>query len=200
MDAFARRQADLRARRDRYEAAVARDGDVRRPVHAFVRPRQVDPDQQGPAAAVDDVLRLEPVEMPRRVLSFLQVQQFFRVDFRVAVRHGAVAVADRDQGKADAVKITLAVVGDVPAQAAVADLVVFMPFPAPFLRGKMTERGQIAVLPRAHGFHFPDGPVDLRTFHGILFSQPVFSGAVPAAVCRPVRMTPFRCFRVFMIA
>ena len=34
----------------------------------------------------------------------------------------------------------------------VADLVVFMPLGFPFLRRKIAERRQVAMLPRAHGF------------------------------------------------
>lgn len=68
VDALPRYKADLRPRRYRQAAAVARNGDVRASIHALIRQREVDPEQQDAAPAVDDVLRFEPVKMPGRVL------------------------------------------------------------------------------------------------------------------------------------
>ena len=77
----------------------------------------------------------------------------------------AVAVADGDEGKAHLVKVAHAVVGDIPAQHTVANLVILMADLLPLLRREMAEGRQIAVVFFAHCLQFPEGFVDLGAFH-----------------------------------
>ena len=135
-------------------------------INFFIGKRIVDPDQHVTAAAVDDVLGLIPVEVVGGVLALLEVQQLFRVDLGILVRHGAVAVADGNQGKAELVEIPKAVVGDIPAQHAVPDFIILVSDFLPLLRSEMAEGRQIAVLLLAHGLQLFQRFVDLRTFHG----------------------------------
>ena len=128
VDALARGQADLRAGRDGICLAVAVDGHVGDLVDGLIGQAVVDADAHVAAAAVDNVLGLVPVEMVRGILPFLHVEQLLGVDLWILVRHLAVAVADGDEREADLVKIAETVVGNIPAEHAVAHLVVFVPF------------------------------------------------------------------------
>ena len=137
------------------------DGHVGDFVDGLVGQAVVDADEHVAAAAVDDVLGLVPVEMVRGILAFLHVEQLFRIDLRILVLHGAIAVADGDEREADLVEITETVVRDVPAEHAVADLIVFVSDGLPLFRRKIAERRQIAVLLPAHGLELPECFVDL---------------------------------------
>ena len=72
-------------------------------------------DQHISAAAVDDILHLGPVEVHWGILSFFDVQKFFRIGFCIFVLHFQVSIPDRDQGEPDFIKIPETVVCDVPA-------------------------------------------------------------------------------------
>ena len=82
-DRFAGCETDLCACRYRIGTAVRMDKDVGEFVDRLVGERVVDPDQDIPAAAVDDVFGLEPVEMHRRVLAFLKIKKLFCVGLRI---------------------------------------------------------------------------------------------------------------------
>ena len=86
------------------------------------------------------------------ILPLFHIEQLFGVDLRILLLHGAVAVADGDERHTDFVKVAETVIGDVPAEHTVADFVVLVTFGFPFLRRKIAERRQVAMLPRAHGF------------------------------------------------
>ena len=161
VDALARGQADLRAGRDGIGLAVAVDSHVGDFVDGLVGQAVVDADEHVAAAAVDDVLGLVPVEMVRGILAFLHVEQLFRIDLRILVLHGAIAVADGDEREANLVEITETVVRDVPAEHAVAHLVVFVALGLPLLGRKIAERRQIAMLLPAHGLKLLERFVDL---------------------------------------
>ena len=103
-----------------------------------------------------------------RILTLLQVQQLFRIDLGIFVLHGLAAVTDGNEGEAHFIKLALAVVGDVPAQAAVPDLVILVALGFPFLRGKVAERRQVAVIFLAHGFQLTKSLVDFGTLHSYL--------------------------------
>ena len=161
VDALARGQTDLRAGRDGICLAVAVDGHVGDLVDGLIGQAVVDADEHVAAAAVDDVLGLVPVEMVWGILPFLHVEQLLGVDLRILVLHGAIAVADGDEREADLVEITETVVRDVPAEHAVAHLVVFVALGLPLLGREAAERRQVAMLPRAHGFELLERFVDL---------------------------------------
>ncbi len=165
VDALPRRQADQGARGNGEFAAVAIQRHGVLVVDAFVGQGVVDPDEAHAAAPVDDVLGLEPVEVVGRVLTLLQVQELFGVDHGIFVGHGPVAVADGDEAQSQLVEVVLAVVGDVPAQLAVPDLIVLVALGLPFLRREVAEGRQVAVLPDAHGLHFLQCSVDLGSLH-----------------------------------
>ena len=158
-------QADLRAGGDRIGPAVGVDGHIGDIVDFLVGKAVVHPDQAVAAAPVDDVLCLEPVEMVGGVLSLLEIQQLFRIDLGILVGQAAVAVAERDEGKPQLVKIAHAVVGNVPAQHAVPDFIVLVPDILPLLGRKMAEGGEVAAIFLAHALHLFQSLVDLRTFH-----------------------------------
>ena len=165
VDAFAGGQADLSSGGDCVGSAVRMDGDVGSVVDGFIRQRVVYPDQHISAAPVDNVLGFVPVEMIGGVLALLQEQQFFGIDLGVLFPHGLAAVADGDKGEANFIEIALAVVGDVPAQAALPDLVIRMAFRFPFLRGEIAEGGQIATVLFTHGLQLLQSLVDFGTLH-----------------------------------
>ena len=73
-------QADLAAGGDGILAAVGVDGDIRLVVDGLIGMGVVDPDQDVAAAAVDDVLGLEPVEVVGGILTLLQGKQLLGVD------------------------------------------------------------------------------------------------------------------------
>ena len=118
------------------------------------------------AAAVDDILGLEPVEVVGGILSFFQKQELFGVDLGVLVRKFAVSVADGNEREAQFVEFSLTVVSDVPAEHAFADLVIFMSLALPFVGSKAAERRQVAVIFFAHRFQLAKSLVDFRTLHG----------------------------------
>ena len=66
-------------------------------VDLFIRQTVVDADQRVAAAAVDDILGFEPMEMVCRRLAFLEVEQLFCINLGVFICHFAVAVADGDE-------------------------------------------------------------------------------------------------------
>ena len=70
--------------------------------------------------------------------------------------------------RSDALEIAETVVRDIPAQRAVAHLVVLVPLFAPFLRRKGTKRREIAALAAAEILHLAQRAVDLRAFHASL--------------------------------
>ena len=111
------------------------------------------------SSPVDDVLHLIPVEMHGRRLSFLHVQQLFRIGFRVLI-HGHIAVSQGDEGESHLVKIPHSKIRDIPSQHVVPDLIVFMALFVPFFRCKITERGQFKGASVNHLFHVPQCPVD----------------------------------------
>ena len=65
-----------------------------------------------------------------------------------------VAVADGDERKSHLVKITHAVVSNIPTQHAITDLIVLMAGFFPVLRCHMAERRQITAVFGAHGLQF----------------------------------------------
>ena len=154
MDALARTQPDLRARGDHALETVAVDLHVGLVVNFFVRQAVVYADEAVAAAAVDDVLSFEPVEVIRGHLALFQIQQLLRVDLRIFFRLRAAAVADGDKREPEFVKVTEAVISNIPAEHTVADFIVLVTLFLPLLRGKIAERRQIALVFRAHGFKF----------------------------------------------
>ena len=91
-------------------------------------------------ATVDNILCLKPVEMVRAVLPLFHIEQLFRIDLRILFRQLPVSVADGNQRHADFVKITQAVIRDIPAQPALSDFIQLMPCPLPFIRRQTAER------------------------------------------------------------
>ena len=153
-EAFARTQTDLRARGNRALQAVAVDGHVGLIINFFIRQAVVHADEAVTAAAVDNVLGLVPVKMVRGHLALLQIQQLLCVDLRIFFRLRAAAVADGDKREPEFVKVTEAVISNIPAEHTVADFIVLVTLFLPLLRGKIAERRQIALVFRAHGFKF----------------------------------------------
>ena len=100
-------------------------------------------------------------------LAFLQIQQLFRIDLGVLFGIGTAAVADGDEREAELVELAKTKIGDVPAEHALAHLVVFMAFGLPLFGRKIAERRQEAGILFAHGLQFTERLVDLGTFHGI---------------------------------
>ena len=168
INAFAGRQFDLGACGNGVCPAVGADAHLGFVVNGFVGEGVVYPDQHIAAAPVDDILGLEPVEVVGGILALLQIQQLFRIDLGVLAVKAAAAVADGDEGEAHFIKIAHAVIRNIPAQAAVPDLVILPALFFPLLGRKMAKRRQIAVVPLAHGFQLPKGLIDLRTLHGML--------------------------------
>ena len=164
-NAFTGFQTDLRSGRNGIAFTVGVDFHVRFIIDFFVWKTIVDADQYVAAAAVDDVLGLEPMEMIRCVLPFLQVQQLFRIDLRILVRHGTISVADRDKRKTKVVKVALPIIRDVPAEHAIAYFIIFVPLAFPFLRRKMAKRRQVAMLLCAHSLELFQRFVDLTALH-----------------------------------
>ena len=141
------------------------DGDVGLIVNGLVGVGIVNTDQDVAAAPVDDVLGLVPMEMIGRILALLQVQELLRIDLGIFLLHLLMAVPDGNQGEAHLLKIAHAVVGDVPAQAAIPDFVIFVALGFPFFGSKMAEGGQIAVIFLTNRFQFLQSLVDLRPLH-----------------------------------
>ena len=165
MDALTGSQLDLGACGHSERTAIHVDSNIRFIVNLLVGKRIVNTDQAVAAATVDNILGLEPMEMVGGILALLQIQKLFRIDLGVFLRHMAVAVADGDEGEAELVEISQTVVGDIPAQAAVPDFVVFMALGLPFGGGEMAERRQVAMILFAHGFQLFQRGIDLGTFH-----------------------------------
>ena len=76
-----------------------------------------------------------------------------------------MTIADGNQREAHLIKVTHAVVGNVPAQAAVQNFVVFVALGFPLFRGKMAEGGQLTIVLFTHGFQLTQSFVNFRTFH-----------------------------------
>ena len=87
----------------------------------------------------------------------------------------AAAVADRDERKADALEIAETVVRDVPAQRAVAHLVVLVPLFPPLRRREGAKRREITALAAAELLHLAQRAVDLRTLHASLLCHFFFA-------------------------
>ena len=79
-DALARRQADLRSGKHGIRFSVGVNDNVGFIVDGLIFFGIVDADEHIATAAVDDVLGLVPVEMVRRILTFLQIQKLFGID------------------------------------------------------------------------------------------------------------------------
>ena len=94
------------------------------------------------------------MEVIRGHLALFQIQQLLRVDLRIFFRLRAAAVADGDKREPEFVKVTEAVISNIPAEHTVADFIVLVTLFLPLLRGKIAERRQIALVFRAHGFKF----------------------------------------------
>ena len=167
-NALARGQPDLGTGGDGIGPAIGMNGHVAFVVDGLIRLGIVHPDQHISAAPVDDILGFIPVEVVGGILALLQVQQLLGVDLGILFLHGLAAVADGDEGKTDFVEISLAVIRNVPAQAAVPDLVVFVALRLPLLRGEVAEGRQIAAVFLAHGLQLTKSLVDFGTFHGCL--------------------------------
>ena len=165
VDALARREAHLRARGDGVAVPVGLHEHGGVVVDLLVRQTVVDPDQHVAAAPVDDVLGLVPVEVVGAVLPLLEIQQLFRVDLGILFRQGAAAVADRDERHADLVEVAEAVVGDVPAEQALAHLVVLVAKRPPLVGRESAEGRQGEAVGPAHGLQLAQRAVDLGTFH-----------------------------------
>ena len=154
MDALARRQARPCPGWDCVCPAVTVNRHVRYFVDGLIGQTVVYANQDVRAAAVDDVLSFEPVEVIRGHLALFQIQQLLRVDLRIFFRLRAAAVADGDKREPEFVKVTEAVISNIPAEHTVADFIVLVTLFLPLLRGKIAERRQIALVFRAHGFKF----------------------------------------------
>ena len=154
MDALARRQARPCPGWDCVCPAVTVNRHVRYFVDGLIGQAVVYADEAVAAAAVDDVLSFEPVEVIRGHLALFQIQQLLRVDLRIFFRLRAAAVADGDKREPEFVKVTEAVISNIPAEHTVADFIVLVTLFLPLLRGKIAERRQIALVFRAHGFKF----------------------------------------------
>ena len=76
-----------------------------------------------------------------------------------------MTIADGNQREAHLIKVTHAIVSNVPAQAAVPNFVVFVSLGFPLFRGKMAEGRQIAMIFLAHGFQLAQSLINFRTFH-----------------------------------
>ena len=72
-----------------------------------------------------------------------------------------VAIADGDQGQADLAVVPQSVVGDVPAQGIVPDLIVLVALLGPLLGGEAQEGGQGELILLQHSLEFLDDGVDL---------------------------------------
>jgi hypothetical protein len=105
------------------------------------------------------------MEVVGGVLTLLQEQQLFSIDLGILVRHSAVAVTDGDEGEAHLVEIAHAIVGDIPAQASLADFVILMALVLPLLGSKMAEGGQVAVVLFTGCFQLFQSLVDFGTLH-----------------------------------
>ena len=167
MDALARRQARPCPGWDCVCPAVTVNRHVRYFVDGLIGQTVVYANQDVRAAAVDDVLSFEPVEVIRGHLALFQIQQLLRVDLRIFFRLRAAAVADGDKREPEFVKVTEAVISNIPAEHTVADFVVFMPLGFPLFGREIAERRQVAVLQCARGFKLLQSLVDLRTFHDL---------------------------------
>ena len=142
MDALARGQTDLSACWDGIGLTIGVDSHVRFVVDFFVGQAVVTPDQRIATATIDDIPGLEPAEVVGGILAFLQVEEFLSVDLGILVCDSPVAIADGNEAETHFVKIAHAVVGDVPAQLTVSDLVVLVSDMLPLLWRKVTEGGR----------------------------------------------------------
>ena len=140
MDALARRQARPCPGWDCVCPAVTVNRHVRYFVDGLIGQAVVYADEAVAAAAVDDVLSFEPVEVIRGHLALFQIQQLLRVDLRIFFRLRAAAVADGDKREPEFVKVTEAVISNIPAEHTVADFIVLVTLFLPLLRGKIAER------------------------------------------------------------
>ncbi len=86
-------------------------------------------------------------------LPFIQHKKLLRISLGVFLRHLLVPVADRQKRKSYLIEITKTIIGYIPPQAVVTDLVVLMPHILPVLRAPLgTRRDQ-----RFHiSYHFID--------------------------------------------
>ena len=116
------------------------------------------------AAPVDDILHLVPVKVHGGRLSFLHVQQLFRIWFCILI-HGHIAVSQRDKGEPHFVKIPHSKIRDIPSQHVIPDFIILMSFFLPFFWRKTAEWGKFKGTSANHLLHVLKGPVNFRTFH-----------------------------------
>ena len=141
--------------------------DLRLLVQLLIRGGVIHPDEHVAAAPVDDILHLGPVEVHGGVLFLLDVQQLLCIGLGVLV-HLQVAVADGDERETHLIKVAHAVVGDVPTQHIVPNLIVVVALFLPLLRSKVTEGWQGEAVLLHHLLHLFQSGVNLTAFHGMV--------------------------------
>lgn len=164
-DALARFQADAPARLDGLQHPIAGHRHVGVAVDAAILGRGEQFDDQVGAAAVDDVLGLDVVPVHRRELVLARDHDLLGIEHALALGQVAQrAVAGGEQEQAHLVEAALAVVGDVPAHAAVTD---HRGLVGADLLGRPIGEGRQDVAEAAdEGVAFGKDLVDFRAFHG----------------------------------
>ena len=117
--------------------------------------------------AHDDVFHLVPVEMHRRDLTGHAHHDLLGVYLGI-LRVLHIAVAQGDEGQALVLEVTLSVIGDVPAEHVVANLIPFMVLLGPLFRseGQVGRDAELVLVQEF--FELLDGGIDLRALHDVL--------------------------------
>ena len=84
------------------------------------------------------------------VNQLLCIEQLFSVYLGILVSHGTVAIVDCDQRETKLIKVTKTIFGNIPAEHAVAHLVILMTNIPPLLQREMAEKRQITAMLLTH--------------------------------------------------
>ncbi|MPM89133.1 hypothetical protein SDC9_136241 [bioreactor metagenome] len=105
------------------------------------------------------------MEVHGRILPVFQIEQLFRIGLWIALPLGEVAVSNGHERESHLEKITYAVVGDIPAEHIVANLVELAALLRPVLGRPVAKRGQHEALLFRKRLHATDCGVDFGAFH-----------------------------------
>ena len=120
----------------------------------FIRKGIIYTDQNISAASVDDVFHLIPVEMIQCILSFFQIKEFLCIRFLIFIFHFNISVTNSKQGKSIFIKISHAVVGNIPSKHVITDFIKLMAFCFPFFRSEICKFRKIILMICNHFFQF----------------------------------------------
>lgn len=122
-------------------------------------------EHRGAATAHDDVFHLVPVEMHRGDLAWHAHHDLLGVHLGVLwILH--IAIAQGDQSQALVLEVTFTVIGDIPAQGVITDLIPFVTLFGPLLRSEAQVWRNPELVLVEQGLELLDDRIDFRMLHG----------------------------------